>query len=112
MAFSQFDDERRYFWACAIADGWQIILREPGRQREPSSEKRKERRKIMLFHLTEDPLAKQNLHGRGGDIETKLMVSLDDNLKFLEASAHLFRGEEAEIDPERLEQLRTLGYIQ
>lgn len=111
IAFSQFYDERRYFWASAITGGWQIIFVEPRKQKVSSGEERKQQRKIMLFHLAEDPLALHNLYGQGLDNEMELVTLLDETLQRLEATAHLFWGEEEKIDPKLLDQLRTLGYI-
>ncbi|GAG51354.1 unnamed protein product, partial [marine sediment metagenome] len=111
IAFSQFSDERRYLWASAISGGWQVIFREPRQQKESSDEESKQKKKIMLFHLAEDPLAQHNLYGQGLDNELELVTLLDKTLQRLEATAHLFRGEEEEIDQQLLEMLRSLGYI-
>jgi hypothetical protein len=110
-AFSQFYDEHQYFWASAITGGWQIIFIEPRKQKESSAKEVKQQRRIMLFHLAEDPLALHNLYGQGLDNEMELVILLDETLQRLEATAHLFRGEEEKIDSKLLEQLRALGYI-
>jgi arylsulfatase A-like enzyme len=112
IAFSQFNDARRYFWASAIKDNWQVIFREPGRQKTSCYAPLEGERRIMLFNLSEDPLAKNDLYGQDLDVEQDLVTTLDEHLTLLEATAHLFRGKEAEVDKERLEQLKTLGYIQ
>ncbi len=112
IAFSQFNDDRRYFWASAIQDDWQVIFREPGRQKAEGYAPREEGRKTMLFNLAEDPLAKSDLSGRGLQVEQELVKSLDDELTYLQATAHLFQGKETEVSKDRLEQLKALGYIQ
>jgi arylsulfatase A-like enzyme len=99
VAFSQFDDGR-VFWAGAVRDGWQVLFRTRGDQR-----------RTMLFHLDEDPLAQEDLAGRGLAVEAELVTLLEEDLARLEATAHLFRGEEEAIDPQQLEQLRALGYV-
>jgi arylsulfatase A-like enzyme len=99
VAFSQFDDGRVY-WASAVRDGWQVLFRTRG-----------DRRRIMLFHLDADPLAQEDLAGRNLPIEGELVNLLDEDLRRLESTAHLFRGEEEAIDPQQLEQLRALGYV-
>jgi arylsulfatase len=111
-AFSQFNDARLYFWAGAVKHDWQVIFREPGRQKADAYAPRKEDRRIMLFNLAADPLAKNDLHGQGLEVEEELVKALEDHLGFLEATAHLFRGKETEVDKDRLEQLKALGYIQ
>jgi arylsulfatase A-like enzyme len=112
VAFSQFNDARVYFWASAIKDGWQVIFREPGRQISDNYAPHEEGRKTMLFNLADDPLAKNDLYGKGLEVEDVLVKTLDDKLSYLEATAHLFRGKETEIDKGRLDQLKALGYIQ
>ena len=97
--FGQFDDGR-HFWAYAISDGLEVIFRGRG-----------EGRKIMLFNLAEDPLAQNDLYGRGVDREAELVTLLEETLERLDATAELFQAGEAEIDPEHLEQLRALGYV-
>ena len=44
--------------------------------------------------------------------EAELVTLLDQTLQRLEVTAHLFQGEEEELDPKLQEQLRALGYIQ
>lgn len=112
IAFSQFNDARLYFWASAVRDDWQVIFKEPGRQKADSYAPREEDRKIMLFNLAEDPLAKRDLYGKGFDVEPVLVKILEDRLTYLEATAHLFQGKEVEVDKDRIQQLKTLGYIQ
>ncbi|MFH1842207.1 MAG: sulfatase, partial [bacterium] len=98
--FSQFDDGK-VFWASMVTnDGWQVIFK--GRD---------ENRQTMLFDLKTDPLAKQNLFGQGIATQDSLVNQLTSNLARLEASAPLFQGELEAIDPEQLEQLRALGYV-
>lgn len=111
-AFSQFDDEYLHWWASAVTKGWQIIYREPTHKGSASSRDRRQQRKIMLFDLANDPTAQHNLYGQGLDIEAQLIAALDRELKRLEATAPVFSGEGKEVDPELLDQLRTLGYIQ
>jgi arylsulfatase A-like enzyme len=111
-AFSQFDDEHDFWWASATTKGWQIIYREPTHLGRTSPRERRERRTVMLFDLANDPKAQRNLHGQGLDIEARLMTALDRETQRLEAIAPVFSGEGKEVDPELLDQLRTLGYIQ
>jgi arylsulfatase A-like enzyme len=112
IAFSQFNDGRRFFWASAVRDGWQVIFREPGRRKASGYEPQHEGRCTMLFNLAEDPLAKHDLYGQGSDVEQDLVDTLNSNLTMLEATSHLFRGKEVEIDQDRIDQLKALGYIQ
>lgn len=112
IAYGQFRDERAHFWATAITSEWQVIFREPGHLRDASLEERRQKRKVMLFNLAEDPLGKHDLHGQDLDKEEQLVRLLDENLRRLELTAHLFQGEEEKIDPKALEQLKALGYIQ
>jgi len=99
-SFSQFDDGK-VFWASMVTDdGWQVIFK--GRD---------DKRQTLLFDLNNDPLAKQNLFSQGLASQDSLVGLLAGNLARLEASAPLFQGELEEIDPEQLEQLRTLGYV-
>jgi len=111
IAFSQFDDGRNYFWVSAITGGWQIVFKEPRGQKASSGEELRQKRKIMLFNLAEDPLAMHNLYGQGLDNEKGLVTLLDKSLQDLEATAHVFRGKEEKVDPKLLEQLRALGYV-
>ncbi len=99
VALSQFNTGRVY-WASAVRDGWQVILRRRG-----------DRDRIMLFHLAEDPGARDDLVGRGLPEEAELKSLLQSELERLEATASLYRGEETAIDPQHLEQLRALGYV-
>jgi arylsulfatase A-like enzyme len=112
VAFSQFCDERLHSWASAVAGGWQVIFREPIQNLELSGEERRQGRRTLLFDLAEDPLAKQNLYGNGTERESELVALLDSTLVRLEATAHIFRGEEEKIDPKLREQFKALGYIQ
>jgi arylsulfatase A-like enzyme len=99
VAFCQFDDGR-VFWASVIQAGWQLIFKERGDQR-----------RIMLFDLKQDPLAQHDRFGQGEAVETGLVSLLEANLRRWQATAELFRGQEEAIDPQHLEQLRALGYI-
>ncbi len=112
VAYGQFRDDAGRFWATAITGEWQVIFREPARLREASPEERREKRKVMLFNLAEDPLGKHNLAGQGLESEAQMVALLEQNLERLELTAHLYRGEEEEIDSKALEQLKALGYIQ
>ena len=112
VAFAQFCDERLHSWASVVTDGQQMIFRErQGSEALPLAERR-DRRRTLLFDLIDDPLGKQNLYGKGVEQESELADLLEGTLTRLEATAHLFRGELEEIDPELRAQLRALGYIQ
>ena len=113
VAFGQFRDDFGRFWATAITDdGWQVVFKEPARLKDAPEQERRQKRKIMLFNLVEDPQAKRNLAGEGMATETPLVALLEENLRRLELTAHLYQGEEEEIDSKALEQLKALGYIQ
>jgi len=109
-AFGQFYDGHHLF-SSAISSDWQIIFKESGKRNELSDEELKKQRKIMIFHLSEDPMALNNLYGQGLDKELELVALLDETLQRLKDLAHFFRGEKEDINPKLLEQLRSLGYI-
>jgi arylsulfatase A-like enzyme len=112
VAFAQFSDERLHSWASVVTGGWQMIFREPLGSEQLPREERLERRRTLLFDLTDDPLAKRNLYGKGVEQESELVGLLDSTLTRLEATAHLFRGERDKIDPTLRDQFKALGYIQ
>jgi arylsulfatase A-like enzyme len=112
-AYGQFRDDFGRFWATAITDdGWQVVFREAARLKDASEAERREKRAVLLFNLARDPLAKSNLAGQGLDEEARLVSLLEENLRRLELTAHLYQGGEEEIDSKALEQLKALGYIQ
>jgi hypothetical protein len=68
-------------------------------------------RKVLLFNLEVDPLAQNNLFESESEKATEMIYLLEDELERLEGSAPMFRGDEQSIDPEQMEQLRALGYV-
>jgi arylsulfatase A-like enzyme len=110
LALAQFDDSKR-LWSTLIKGSWQIIFKEPSGAAEMNPAERETERKILLFNLTVDPLAQNNLFESRQAIATEMTYMLEDELERLEGSAPLFRGDEQSIDPEQMEQLRALGYV-
>jgi arylsulfatase A-like enzyme len=100
LAFGQFDDGL-VFWASVVQGPWQVLCR--GRDQD---------RKIMLFDLQRDPLAQRDLYGQDLAVEEELVSLLDHKLQDLQASAHMFQGEQEEIDPRLRQQLEALGYVE
>jgi arylsulfatase A-like enzyme len=111
VAFAQFCDERLHSWASVVTGGRQMIFREPQGSEGLPLEERREGRRTLLFDLVDDPLGKRNLYGKGVQQESELVTLLESTLERLEATAHIFRGEEEKIDPKLRDQFKALGYI-
>ncbi|MBT4291921.1 sulfatase, partial [bacterium] len=110
LALAQFDDTKR-LWSTAILGHWQIIFREPSGAETMDPAERELQRKVLLFNLEVDPLAQNNLFESESEKATEMIYLLEDELERLEGSAPMFRGDEQSIDPEQMEQLRALGYV-
>ncbi len=110
LALAQFDDTKR-LWSTAILGQWQVIFREPSGAETMDPAERELQRKVLLFNLEVDPLAQNNLFESEPDKATEMIYLLEDELERLEGSAPMFRGDEQSIDPEQMEQLRALGYV-
>lgn len=110
LALAQFDDTKR-LWSTLIKGNWQVIFKEPSGAENMDLAERETQRKIMLFNLAIDPLAQNNLYDSQQAIATEMTYLLEDELERLEGSAPMFRGDEQSIDPEQMEQLRALGYV-
>jgi arylsulfatase A-like enzyme len=67
---------------------------------------------LLLYDLREDPFALHSLHEEYPDLVEKYTTFLKDQWKAHQALAKLFISpEEAQLTPDQLETLRSLGYI-
>ena len=82
-----------------VDDGWKLIQRRVEAQRVQS----------MLFHLTEDPLEREDRLEEFPVRGALLAALLEAKLR---RQDHALTTEEAVLDPELEESLRALGYLQ
>jgi arylsulfatase A-like enzyme len=85
----------------AIEGPWQLVALRP-RDRtnlEPRS----------LYHLERDPTAQRNLLGEQPEVENRLAAALKK--RHLEEERLSLRSNARQVDPEMVERLRSLGYI-
>lgn len=100
IALSQFDDGYT-FKASAIMGKYQIIFIGWPKIKE-----------TLLFDLSDDQHAKENMAGHEVELEVVLTELLHNALMRLEGSSQKYQGKAQEIvDKEQLERLRSLGYI-
>ena len=68
---------------------------------------------LLLYHLWNDPLCLRSLHEQRPDLVEKYTAFLEEQFEAHQALAQRFtRGEDSPLNPEQLETLRELGYIQ
>ena len=68
---------------------------------------------LLLYDLWNDPLCLRSLHEQRPDLVEKYTAFLEEQFEAHQALAQRFtRGEDSPLNPEQLETLRELGYIQ